>query len=94
MFAIFKPKAVVLLRLNVTNIVLYLESISCSDAEGLVVHVWLSSSFRSPRLYSNPMTKRQMLRETPPAIPTLSFFLFVADIMTWFVYTLHSFLFS
>ena len=36
--AIFKPKAVVLLRLNVTNIVLFLESISCSDAEGLVVH--------------------------------------------------------
>ena len=45
-FAIFKPKAVVLLRLNVTNIVLYLKFISCSDAEGLVVHAWAIVEFQ------------------------------------------------
>ena len=45
-FAIFKPKAVALLRLNVTNIVLDFESISCSDAEGLVVHAWAIFEFQ------------------------------------------------
>lgn len=37
-FSIFKPKAVALLRLMVTYIVLDLEFVSSSNAEGLVVH--------------------------------------------------------